>query len=170
MAKKKTGREISKQIRRDYNKTLDKLEKQNAGELAPNETNPIVPLRRVDIKAITKSFKHQSTIAKKKKGTEGALKKSIRILMGEMDSYELGELLDKFKDTEKINDLFESLYEPRIDIHNIEVYETPDTKGEKEYISYAVRDRWGTRTTKFTTIQNHMLKIRKKLHNHPKDT
>ena len=170
MAKKKTGKELSRQFRKDYKKTNEKLEKLIAGELAPTETNPIVPFKRIPDKEIIKSFTRQSKVAKAKKGTEGPLKKSIRILMDEMDSYELGELLDKFKDTEKINDLFESLYEPRIDIHNIEVYETPDTKGEKEYISYAVRDRWGTRTTKFTTIQNHMLKIRKKLHNHPKDT
>jgi len=160
MAKKKTGRQLAEQTQRDYYKALEKTEKQKAGELAPTETDPIVPLERIDIKAITKSFKRQSTIAKKKKGKEGPVKKSIRVLMGKMESPGLPELLYMFKQDDDIEHLFNSLSEPRIDIHLIEVYVTPDINGEKEYISYTVRDECKPRKTKFKTLQNHILKIR----------
>ncbi len=61
MAKKKTGKELSRQFRKDYKKTNEKLEKLIAGELAQTETNPIVPFKRIPDKEIIKSYSKQDT-------------------------------------------------------------------------------------------------------------
>ena len=156
MAKKKTGRELAKQTRRDHKKAIEKLEKLNTGELAPTETNPIVPLRRFEIKAITKSLTRQSRVAAAKKGTEGPLTRAIRYFITEEGVSNLSELLAIFELEEGgyAEDLFSDEYGPPIDIHDVKV------RRNRERIEYKVRDKCEVRKAKFSTLRNRISKIR----------
>ena len=152
----KEYKKIIQEQERNVVKAQEKGRKELSGTLGLSETRSVVPTMRINMDSYAEALKseRQSKVAKAKKGTEGALKKSIRVLMGEMEIDELGELLAIFQNADFIEESFHSLHEPRIDIHEIEIY--PD----EGYITYAVRDGLGRKQTKLKTIQNHILKIR----------
>ena len=95
--------------------------------------------------------RNQSEIAKKKKGTTGSLKQAIKFL----SPNNLADLIEKFKDDDDIEYLYESTIDSRrINVHQFEVYE--DKNG---YVNYRTRDG-APKTVTFKRLKNIISEIK----------
>jgi len=88
---------------------------------------------------------NQSEIAMKKKGIIGPLKQAIIFL----SPNDLADLIEKFKDDDAIDDMYESIIESqRIDVHSIEIYEY------KHEITYKQRNVIERKKVTFKRLKN----------------
>jgi len=95
--------------------------------------------------------RNQSEIAMMKKGTTGSLKQTIKVL----SPNDLADLIEKFKDDDAIEDLYESTIDSRrINVHQIEVYE--DGNG---YVNYRTRVG-GHKKVTFKRLKNIISEIK----------